>query len=881
MSNQDARNDSEKRSIETDFPVDEINRNAQRENYARGTYRPLLIMHKWFARRPGTIFRNIILHALSDVEEDIQDRYLEEFEFQDDTVVDPFMGGGTTIYEALRTNAQVLGTDLNPVAWFITKKGTDSVDLDAFDEAYNKIKESVAADLKSYYTTPCRHCSDDFDSESQGQSTLGSFDSSSSDTDNLAEAMNYFWVMTFPCVNESCDSNVNLFKSYVIAEQRSENDSGVWVYCPACADVFVAPDENSECRCDCGHSFVPSKGNYDDGDYYCHECGQDYDALSATERFDKPEFEMYAVEYYCDTCGIKEYAALTDFDYSLYNDIVTEFENQEKELPIPEQKIPYGHNTSERNPVTSYFEKWRDMFNERQLLAHSKIFDAILDIESANEREYMLLVASHVLNYKNMLTIYDTQRSHHQHLYLNHAIIPRVQPAEGDIWGQTFGRSTFKNQYENVRDALEYKLNPKEFMLSESGEVEIRQHHNEIIREEDDAILSTSAESLPLDDNEVSAVITDPPYYDNIQYAELSDFFYVWLRKVLWKHQPEKKRYSEFESELTPKIEEIIKNPERSLSSADFEQGLRRAFEECNRVLQSDGIMCFTFHHKDPEAWEKVLEAAMSAGFYVSAAWLLDSEMENNMHILNKQGIKYDILIVCRDREEPSQISWDSLEDQIHTRVTELINEYNAGDGEFDPQEGNVRVAVFGKCLEEFSKHYGEVYEDGEEVTAQQAFSRVFSIIDNVMIRTGVLGVPDTADEITTAYALYLAGDKTIEYDTLSREVRGRGVTIDEFKDESLIKAWGNRLRVLSPEDRANTIEEKIGEGGITSESLTLIDKIHYCYYLFDNNKKLNRYLNEWQSIEFKQICEKLAENPNGREDPEIYERLSETGAIR
>lgn len=889
MTTEFPESEEEKRAIEVDFPVELINRNSHRESKSRGTYRPVLNMHKWFARRPGSVFRHAILYSMSPVDskkppEDIQSKYLEDLDLADKTIVDPFMGGGTTVYEALRTGSKVVATDLNPVAWFITKKGVDDFDINEIEDAYSDIENKIADELTSYYSTPCRHCSGN---HGTGQSKLASYDGKeNSSSRTIAEAMYYFWVTSFPCVNESCDKDVRLFNDYVIAKQRSNSDDGSWVVCPSCSDVFVVNEKENEQICDCGFSFTPTEGNYDDGDYYCLDCGQEYNISDALERFESHDFKMYAVEYYCPQCDTKEYASLTDYDYALYDEVVEEFENAKGDLPIPEQEIPYGHNTAERNPVTDWYDKWSDMFNKRQLLCHGKLFNAILDIDDQNAREYLLLMASNLLNYKNMLTIYNTHRNHQEHLYINHAIIPRTQPVEGDFWGQTYGRSTFRKLYDSttpgsLKAALEYKRTPIEFTVDDNDEVQTRKQSTPIIRKPEDEILCQSAENLPLEEGEADAVITDPPYYNNIQYAELSDFFYVWLRKGLWELAPEGQEYDEFKTELSPKIPEIVKNPERGLSSADFEQGLRRALEECHRVLDDDGIMCFTFHHKDPEAWEKVLEAAMSADFYVTAAWLLDSELDNNMHILNKQGIKYDILIVCRKRSETEQITWNSLEDRIYRRVDDLISEYDSNEAGFEAEEGNVRVAVFGKCLEEFSKHYGEVYEDGEVVTAQQAFSRVFGIIDNVMIRSGVLGVPDTADEITTAYALYLAGDKTIEYDTLSREVRGRGVTIDELKDEKLIKAWGNRLRILSPEDRANTIEEKIGGGGITSDTLTLIDKVHYCYYLFDNDKKLDRYLNEWQSTEFKQICEKLAESPNGREDPEIYERLSETGAIR
>jgi len=141
--------------IEADFPIENINEIAEREAHAKEKYRPVLFIHKWWARRLGSVFRTIILYTLVDENAKVLDEcrgkwrpvtkkelenpwllYLKDVDFGGKIVLDPMMGGGTTVVEVLRTGCKIVAQDLNPVAWFLVKKIVESVDIKKLDDAF-------------------------------------------------------------------------------------------------------------------------------------------------------------------------------------------------------------------------------------------------------------------------------------------------------------------------------------------------------------------------------------------------------------------------------------------------------------------------------------------------------------------------------------------------------------------------------------------------------------------------------------------------------------------------------------------------------------------------------------------------------------------------
>jgi adenine-specific DNA methylase len=279
---QESDKDSERKElpIERGYPIEQVNEIVDRENQAKRYYRPLYTIHKWWARRLGSVFRTIALYSLLDDPTDIEvhrpgqkgdlDDFLDadseidelisqvdlensdslwklynkDVRVSDKKVLDPFMGGGTSLIEASRLGAEVVGNDLNPVAWFVSKKELEAgkSDVEELDEAFSQVQNSVEDELTTHYETECPDCHD------------------------TADVMYYLWVNELDCV--SCKKTVSLFKDYRVAKGRYDNKGKYNVLCPACESIILVDDWRSECSCgDCGNSFTPEDGTVSGGDY--------------------------------------------------------------------------------------------------------------------------------------------------------------------------------------------------------------------------------------------------------------------------------------------------------------------------------------------------------------------------------------------------------------------------------------------------------------------------------------------------------------------------------------------------------------------------------------------------------------------------------------
>ncbi|KKK87148.1 hypothetical protein LCGC14_2756130, partial [marine sediment metagenome] len=219
----------------------------------------------------------------------------------------------------------------------------------------------------------------------------------------------------------------------------------------------------------------------------------------------------------------------------------------------------------------------------------------------------MMIPFSKALDTNNMLCKYRKSGNVMENMFTLHAYHPINQPIENNTWGLKYGARTFKLYFKNLIDALEFKLNPVDRIIKNNEKIEVVMH-NKIIGNLTDnyeefnnnnkiLLLNGSSEYIEIPNNSVDAVVTDPPYYDNVMYSELSDFFYVWLRLGL------KENYGNFRSELTPKRAEIVKNKYQNKGNKEFIEGLTRVFRECYEKLKDEGLFVFTFHHGGKEAW--------------------------------------------------------------------------------------------------------------------------------------------------------------------------------------------------------------------------------------------------------------------------------------
>lgn len=826
--------------IEKDFPIAKLNVIAEKEGNAR---KPIYQIHKWWARRIGSVFRMILLTSFLDndiTEDELWGKFYSKNDFNGKTVLDPFMGGGTTIIEALRLGLKVIGIDLNPVAWFVVKKEVDPVDLQELQKAFKKVEAKVADKIKSFYKTICPRCH------------------------NEVDVIYTFWVKKVRCVN--CKKDVKLFNNFRIATLK---DSEV-LLCPKCGDVFSFKGKENIATCTCGNQFDLTKGYAERGEYHCQNCHQRYPVLKALkeEGNNPPRTEIFALEYYCACSGKKRgYKKVEDFDLQLYEKAKKEFEEKRDELIgkwIPEQDVKDGLKTKDLLNYNYFY--FYQMFNERQLLLLSDLLKAIAEEEDENIREFLLLAFSNTIEANNIFGRYNFSRFEVEGIFARHAYWPLLTPCENNIWGVELGKSTFTKLYKQLYRAKEFVKDPFERIGDEK-----KYTKDYFVSSNNSKILSHSSENLDLKSNFIDAIITDPPYYDNVMYSELSDFFYVWLRLLL------KDKYECFKPLYTPKIPEIVVNNKQGKTKDDFIEGLTRVFSECYRVLKDDGLLVFTFHHKETKAWASALKAVLNSNFYIEAAYPIHSEMKTSTHILNKQSISYDTIIVCRKKlqDKKEKVSWEILKDSIFIKAKKEIEEIKKYKGgfaaigekelEFNTEmktqeiekklgEADVFVIVIGKCLELFSKNYPDVMKNGQRISVEQAIEDIEDIVESLILEDERKFLPSGLDDETKFYLVYLLGKKDISYDELNKRCRSGGYDITLLEDAGLVEKKKSKYIPLGPDVRKEFVSKKRER---------LIDWLHFLYNGYKSGENIHIYK---QNTDSKKIAEisKFAYNKTG-----------------
>ncbi|TKX40030.1 DUF1156 domain-containing protein [Halorubrum sp. CGM4_25_10-8A] len=860
--------------IERGFPIERVNEIAEKETRAKQWYRPIYTMHKWWARRDGAVFRSICLYSLLDdpemvdvyepgdngdlsdfggghnnVEnlienvdladpESLWELYPKDVRIKNKKILDPFMGGGTSLVEASRFGVESDGYDLNPVAWFVSKKELDAgqTDVEELEEAFQQIKQDVAGEILQYYKTSCPN------------------------GDHDADVMYYFWVKELDCI--SCGSTVPLFKDYRVGKGRYENDDKYNVLCPDCESIVLVDDWKSHSTCDdCGHEFVPSEGTVDRG-YVCQDCGQKYGILDGTQEQGKAEERLYALEYYCPTCDsnglsksdVKGYKSITEEDISLYEE-ASERWNSSEELRkfVPSENIPEGIKTDStlfegsigggHNVLRHGITRWTDMFNERQLLCLSILMRSISDIKNNNLREYLLMNLSESLNYNSLMSVYNPAYNKNTNIFKSNSFDPPTKPVENNVWGTKFGTGTFTAMWDMTKRGVEYAQAPTERYI-DNGETRESEPFNQPIGR-DSSIHCGDARNIE-GNNEYDAVISDPPYYDNVIYSELSDFFYVWQRILL------KDEYEWFEAEKTPRDESIVANPAAGKGEAEFEDEIRQAFNSISKALKEDGVLVFTYHHSGVESWGELLSALCDVGFEVTATYPISADSNK---FFEGEAVEFDIVIVARPAGDRQPVSWNSLRRNI-VRTAKQTHQRLTEDRELS--EGDIGVIEMGRAFHEYSKHHGEVQRDGKVMSAKEVVDEIYGIIQ----QGSDIGEVDVFLDL-----LEIDGPT---YSDLNMLTRGTSANPDEMKEIHLYRMDSGEfiLGTWEDEKRLAYVQERVSED---EDGLTPLDKAQFLRHRYEHGKSIQDYLEAWTvSDDLRKLCDELADASGD----DVYRRI-------
>ncbi len=648
-----------------------ISQLAQDETGKRQYYRPVYSLHKWWARRPGALFRSIILSAVGNANSylfskinnslSVNSDYFLSHDLKDVVILDPFMGGGTTLAEANRLGAKVIGCDLNPVSFWVVRETLKPIDLKKLGDYFKELEETAGEKIKSLYKTTCTRCGTE------------------------ADSIYIFWLRYISCL--SCGERVHLFKRTLLNEGEMRTvplgpSNPATVFCPKCFRLNKwTGGKNTKCE-GCGHIFDPQKEiTFDKGYYSCSNCHTDRISLIQTlETQQKLNERLLAIEYWCPICQARLYKSPDDHDLKKMGNIEKEYNQQREQMLFPRQKILEG-DSSVRWRHHNY-EYYYEIFNARQLLAFEYLVRGIKKIPE-EEYQYSFFTAfSNSLEYNNMMTPYNYPHRKLHHLFNYHAMPLTTTPVENAVWGLgEEGAGTFTNCYRRYIKAKEYCDKPFDkfkdlhnkirtiWAKSEKVSANFVSAFDELKYTERGTMLlcKDSAHLSEIPDKSVDFVITDPPYYDSIHYSELSNFFYVWLSALV--------DHPYFKTQEVPTEREAIVNNEMNKGEQEFADLLSSVFKECCRTLKDEGNLIFTFHHTRWEVWWMLLNVITNSGFRVTDYFPVMSEYKVNPHIRNKQAMDMDLVLVCQKKSlrfEPLS----SLPTDIFSRVLGDLSPY-------------------------------------------------------------------------------------------------------------------------------------------------------------------------------------------------------------
>lgn len=257
--------------IEKYFDIAFIGDLALREKQIQQNYRPVIAVHKWFARRPGTLFRGLLLSEFSS--EPLKEAFYKANSFSGLHIADPFMGGGTPVLEANRIGCNVTGFDINPMAWWIVKQEIEHINLGDYAKAADLLRTTLEKEIGHLYRTRCILC--------------GS---------KNAHVKYFLWVKVKKC--EKCGKDIDLFPGYLLAAD-SRHPKNVFI-CPSCGELTETNDRKNPGNCSYCSAGLVSEGLAKRGRCMCPSCGTE-NKFPGPEP-DPPEHRIFAIEYLCQEC---------------------------------------------------------------------------------------------------------------------------------------------------------------------------------------------------------------------------------------------------------------------------------------------------------------------------------------------------------------------------------------------------------------------------------------------------------------------------------------------------------------------------------------------------------------------------------------------------
>lgn len=696
-------------------------------------------------------------------------------------VLDPTAGGGTIPMEAARYGLPTFANDLNPVAWLLNKTTLEyTTQVGSIESAVrnwaDKIDTHVEQELKEYYPTAGEHQSPTY------------------------------YLCTYSVECPSCGMRMPLSNRWWFNKKKGDairprvtGDSIIYEYVNM---NNVSEDE-----------FDPSQGVVDGGDAECLNCGVVTESEKIKEHLRSGEYEF-------EVCGVKYEGKLDRIDDGYRGATQEDREAMEKASEAIESDIELAtlltnpiEEGKKTNELLHYgMTEWRDIFNPRQFLAHAKYLETLEDYKADIKEEHPPEVAEAIIVILSLTSSKLIERnSRLQPIDIRRGSPANMLGSNNFAFQWHFGETNMSVGSYSYQSTLDVVLDNYEQLvayfdsLEEKGEVTARRG---------------DASDLPLDDDSVEAVVIDPPYGDNVMYAELSDAFYVWLREYLQSEFPD-----EFSSPTTNKQDEAVENTSLfeqndDISKSDrarrsYENKMEGIFREIYRVLELGGVLTVYFTEKEIDAWDSLTMSLINSGFVLTATHPITSEMPQRVGMQGSASADTTLLLSCRKPtddtplDERSKTLWDDVREE--TRLVAKRKAVELLDSDLNLTKTDTIISSFGPTLRVFTENYPVVDKHGNEIRPKEALQEARTAVIDVLVDRELENTLDGVDDLTTWYILcWLVYERQkIPHDEARQLGIGVGVYIDEIKRDT--KIWsksGEDLILKGQSDRVQDFDK-------------------------------------------------------------------------